>query len=222
MLALSPGWQAGARVVRSAPWTGLLSVSLAAALLLSVGARLTGLVPIIVFLGLSTCGGAAAYALDEEAAPVADASPTSRGRRVAWRSVLLVPPLVVGIAGLFNLDRQDPSTHWWRLLPMVAGVLAVGVMVAAVLRRRGSATPGDVAAPVTAFGVTLICAVDPLRRWVSLAPIGSNAHLGRSVTLWTVITVFCAVTTVVCSRDPVRMNALRMNALRTHARGRHP
>jgi hypothetical protein len=198
------GWQAGARVVRSAPLTGLLGVSLVAALLLATAALTSGLAPLIAVLGLSTCGGAAGYLLDEEATAVADATPTSRGRRVAWRMMLLLPPLLVALAGLLNLDRQDPAMHWWRLLPLTIGALATGVASAAILRRRGAATPGDLAAPVTALGVVSIYALDPLRRWVSLAPLGSTPHAGRSALLWAAITVGCAAIAAACSRDPAR------------------
>lgn len=198
------GWRAGTRVVRSAPWAGLLAVSLLGGVILAVAAQVTGLEPNAVFLGLATCGGAAAYVLDEEATAIADATPTSRSRRVAWRLVLLAPPLLVAITGLFNLDRQDPATHWWRLLPMAVGALAAGVMSAAILRRRHAATPGDLAAPVTALGVVVTCALNPLRRWVSLAPLGATSHVGRSVVLWAAITVGCAAITAACSRDPAR------------------
>jgi hypothetical protein len=196
------GWQAGARVVRSAPWAGLLGVSLVAALLLVVATLTAGLAPVVAVLGLATCGGAAGYLLDEEASAIADATPTSRGRRVAWRLLLLALPLVVAVAGLFDLNRQDAATHWWRLLPLAIGALATGVASAAILRRRGASAPGDLAAPVTALGIVVIYAVDPLRRWVSLAPLGSTPHAGRSVALWAAITVTCTAITVVCSRDP--------------------
>ena len=224
MKLLWQGWQVGARVVRSTPWAGLLGVSLAAVLLLTVGARMTSLVPIIVFLGLSTCGGAAAYLLDEEAASIADASPTARSRRVAWRLLLLVIPFGTAVVGLFSLDRQEPSAHWWRLLPMAVGALGVGVASAAIMRRRGSATPGDFAASVTALGVVLLCTIDPLRRWVSLVPLGSTLHEGRSVALWAAITVGCAATTAFCSRDPAiaRTVAVTSSVRSTHPRADRP
>jgi hypothetical protein len=198
------GWQVGARVVRSAPWAGLLGVSLVAASLLALATLTTGLAPTVARLGLATCGGAAAYLLDEEASAIADASPTSRGRRVVWRLLLLVPPLLVAMAGLFDLNRQEPALHWWRLLPLAIGALATGVAAAAILRRRGAAAPGDLAAPVTTLGIVLVSALDPLHRWVSLAPLGSTPHAGRSAVLWAGITIGCVAVTAVCSRDPAR------------------
>ena len=139
----SGGLGRGAGVLRSAPWLPLLGGSAAAAALLGVAVLVhgSGFAPFAALLGLAACGGAAAYVLDEESAYVLDATPTSRGRRVAWRLLLVAVPGLVALAGLLGLDHLDGATHWLRLLPFAAASLAMGVGLAAGLRRDGAA-PG--------------------------------------------------------------------------------
>jgi hypothetical protein len=196
----------GARIQRSAPWLPLLGAAGVAAMLLliAVFAHRTGIAPVVTLLGLSTCGGAAAYVLDEESAAVLDATPTSRGRRVLWRLPLVAVPATVALAGLFMLDRLDGSTHWLRLGPLALGSLAIGVALAAALRRGGTGTPGDLAGVLAVGTVVLLVATDPLRHWVSVIPLGDAAHSGRSVLLWTAVIAAGAAVTFACCRDPAR------------------
>jgi len=200
------GWVRGARIVASAPWAALLTVAGAAAALLLVAsvAHGTALAPAATLLGVAAGGGAAAYVLDEEAASVADATPTSRPRRVAWRLPLLALPAAVALVGLLGLDRLDRPTHWLRLVPLAAGALATGVGLAAVARRRGVAAPGDRAGTLAMTVTVGVVAADPLHRWVTVAPLGQAAHAGRSVLLWTAVVALCVLVTLGCSRDPGR------------------
>ena len=200
----SGSWGRGARILRSAPWLPLLTGSGAAALLL-LGALLahgTGFAPVTTMLGLAACGGAAAYVLDEESAVVLDATPTSLAHRVMWRLLLVAMPAGVALIGLLLLDRLDPSTHWLRMVPFAAGCLAIGVVLAAVLRRGGHRAPGDLAGVVAVAVVVLLVATDPLKAWVSVAPLGDTGHTGRTTLLWAAIVLICAAVTARCSRDP--------------------
>jgi hypothetical protein len=199
-------WGRGVRILRSAPWVPVLGATGTAVLLLVVAALAHGSVlgPLTAVLGFGACGGASAYLLDEEAGPVADASPTSRRHRLAWRLVVLAVPAAVALGGLALLDAVDPSTHWWRLALLVVGALAAGAALAAALRRNGFPTPGDQASVLVLIATVLLFAADPLRRWVSVAPLGDAPHLGRSVALWSTVTVACAVVTLGCTRDPGR------------------
>ena len=202
----SGGWLSGRRILRSAPWLPLLGSATAAAVLLLIAAlaHRTAIALVTTLLGLSTCGATAAYVLDEETAAVADATPTSRRRRLAWRMPIVALPAAVALAGLLVLNRLDPPTHWLRLVPLAAGALAIGVGLAAALRRNGAETPGDQAGVLALAATLLVVAFDPLRRWVTVAPLGQAAHPGRSAMLWIVVIVVCGAVTVTCSRDPGR------------------
>jgi hypothetical protein len=201
----------GARIQRSAPWLPLAGAVGVAAMLLLIAVLLhrTELASVAALLGLSTCGGAAAYVLDEESAAVLDATPTSRGRRVLWRLPLIALPATVALVGLLVLDRVDGSTHWLRLGPLALGSLAIGVTLAASLRRGGTGTPGDLAGVLAVGIVVLLFAVDPFRHWVSVVPLGDAAHAGRSVLLWTAVVTACATVTFACCRDPAHKGRLR-------------
>lgn len=194
----------GGRVLRSAPWLPLLAGSAAASLLLlgAVVGHGSGFAPVMSMLGLAACGGAAAYVLDEESTAVLDATPTSRARRVLWRLSLLAIPATVALTALLTLDRLDPPTHWLRMVPFAAGCLAIGVGLAAALRRAGNRAPGDLAGVVAVAVVVLLVAADPLRAWVSVAPLGGTGHAGRTYLLWAAVVLVCAAVTSWCSRDP--------------------
>lgn len=155
-------------------------------------------------LGLALCGAAAAYVLDEDTALVADATPMSRPRRSAWRAALLVLPVAVGLTGLAALDRSDPVGNWLRLTPTVLALTALGVALAAALRRGGHAQPGDLAGAVVVAVMLFLVAANPLRWWLPILPLGELPHAGRSQLLWTAVALAAAVATVVSVRDPVR------------------
>jgi hypothetical protein len=194
----------GAFVLRSAPWLPLLAGT-GAAMLLLLGAVVGnggGLAPVMSMLGLAACGGAAAYVLDEESTTVLDATPTSRAHRVLWRLTLVAMPAAVAFTALLLLDRLYPQTHWLRMVPFAAGCLAIGVVLAAVLRRGGNRAPGDLAGVVAVAIVVLLVATDPLKAWVSVAPLGDTAHTGRTALLWSAVVLVCAAVTARCSRDP--------------------
>ncbi len=194
----------GAFVLRSAPWLPLLAGTGAAMLLLlgAVVGHSSGFAPVMSMLGLAACGGAAAYVLDEESTAVLDATPTSLAHRVLWRLVLVALPAAVAMTGLLLLDRLDPSTHWLRMVPFAAGCLAIGVVLAAVLRRGGNRAPGDLAGVLAVAVAVLLVATEPLRAWVSVAPLGDRGHVGRTVVLWSAVVLVCAAVTARCSRDP--------------------
>jgi hypothetical protein len=162
----------------------------------------SGFSPVMSMLGLAACGGAAAYVLDEESTVVLDATPTSRAHRALWRLALVAMPAAVALIGLLLLDRLDPSTHWLRMVPFAAGCLAIGVVLAAVLRRGGNRAPGDLAGVLAVAVAVLLVATEPLRAWASVAPLGDRGHVGRTVVLWSAVVMVCAAVTARCSRDP--------------------
>jgi hypothetical protein len=196
----------GSRILRSAPWLPLLGAAGVAAALLAAAvlAHDTGGASLIALLGLAACGASAAYILDEESADVLDSTPTSRSRRVLWRLPLAALPAAVALGGLLALAHVDSSNHWLRLIPLAVGSLAIGVGLAAALRSGATGIPGDLASVVTLLGLMLLVLVDPLRRWVTLAPLGEPGHVGRSVMLWAAVIVGCGVVTIANSRDPAK------------------
>lgn len=211
----------GLRVVRSAPWLSLLAASGVAGILLTFAAIAHGstLTWLTTLLGLSTCGAAAAYVLDEDAAVVADSTPASRGRRTAWRVAIVAVPATVAGTGLVALDDLDPETHWLRLTPLPLGSMALGVALAAAMRRSVTTTPGDLAGSVTLVTTVLVVLIDPTRHWATLIALDDRAHVGRTVALWTVLIAASVVTTVVCTRDPARPHN---SQARTRSPARHP
>ena len=199
-------WLRGGRVLRSAPWPSLLASLAAAALLICIAAVAHGteLTAPTMLLGLAACGAAAAHGLDETATSVADASPTSRRHRLGWRLLLVILPMTVATVGLLTLNALDPETQWLRLLPLAAGTVGIGTGLAAAMRHRGTAAPGDLAGAITLVGIILLVAIDPLRRWVNLLPFGGTEQAGRSSALWCAVVVGCIVVTLACTRDPGR------------------
>jgi hypothetical protein len=187
------------------PFLGTAAIAAALLVIGSVGHRMA-FAPLATTLGLSVCGGAAAYVLDEEAGDVADATPTSRGRRLTWRLLILVVPASVAVGGLVVLDLLDAPTRWLRLVALVAGCMACGVAIAAALRRAGVSAPGDLASALTASATLVVVAADPLHRWVSVAPLGETAHPGRSFALWGAVVLLGGAVTLSCTRDPARVS----------------
>ena len=197
--------------MRVAPWGPVLGASAVALALLGLAATVprSSLAFIAALLGVAGASAAAAYVLDERAVPVLDATPTSRGYRVGWRLLLVAVPATAVVVGLGLLAAADPDTHWWRLGLLAAGGLASAVGAAALLRGLGREAPGDVAGVVTALGVVFAALGDPLKRWVSLVPLGDVGHVGRSVVLYAVLVGCCAVVVLLAARDPGRGNHRR-------------
>jgi hypothetical protein len=204
----------GVRILRSAPWVALLGGTVTATVLLTIAALAdrTDLGTVSTFLGLSVCGGTAAYILDDETGVVADATPTSRPSRTAWRMPILLLPVGVALAGLFVLDRLDPATHWWWLGPLAMGAIATGVALAAAFGRDGGATPGDLAGVITVAVTVLVVALNPLRHWVAVAPLDGTGHAGRSLVLWIAVIAICGAVTLASTRDPGHRSGLRRGA----------
>lgn len=201
----------GRRLLRAAPLTPVLAASGASLALLALAAAVprSVLANLAALLGVSAACAAGAYALDERATPVLDATPTSRGYRLGWRLLLVVAPATAVAVGIALLAAADPRPHWWRLGLLAAGGLGTAVAGAAALRGQGREAPGDVVGTVTALGVVLVALADPTRRWVSLVPLGDAHHVGRSVALYAVLVAACAVVVLVAARDPGRQRARR-------------
>ncbi len=196
----------GRAVVRAAPWPVLVGGSLTATALFAITAAVGPgqLAFPLSLLGLGLCGATAAYVLDEDSAEVADAAPSGRSVRVVWRLPLALVPFTVGSTAVLWLDTVDRISGWVRLVPVAAGSVAVGLACAAALRRTGRFAPGDLAGALTFGVVVLVVAVEPLRAWVLLAPIGLPTYRPASGLAWLLVLLACAALLVVCERDPGR------------------
>ncbi len=201
----------GTRILRAASWTPILGLVTAAGLLLTgaelAGGNLLGLVMLI--LGLAVSASAASYVLDDAAQQVTSATPTSRLRRLLWRLAIVLLPGAVAAASVLGVVAEDPFRHWSRAVPVLIGVLAIGVTVAAVVGSNAIASPGDLASLLAFALITGLIVVDPLRRWVSVLPLDQTPHPGRSTALWAVLSLMSAAVTLVCDRDPYRRRRSR-------------
>lgn len=171
--------------LRGVPWPPLLSTTAAGAALLGLAATSPR-----GWLGLHLLGvavalvaAAAAFALDEPAAEVVDATPYSLQRRNLTRTAVVALPVGLStvLLGLTWLGRS-PAT-FWRLGLQLVGVVVVGLAVTAAAR-RGRPTPGDLVGSVVALAVVGLTVYDPLARWVPILPLTTDWHPGRTAAVW--------------------------------------
>lgn len=194
----------GGAVLGSAPWPVLLPLTALAGGIFgaAVLARHDEMGLLLALVAIGMCGAVAGYVLDEEAREVADATPTSRPRRAAWRAPIALLPVAVSATALTWVTRLTPETHALRMLPIAAGSVALGMALAAAMRRAGSSAPGELAGVLTFGVVILVVLVDPLHRWVSLRALdGASYPLGTALT-WAAVVLLCASTVITCERDP--------------------
>jgi fluoroquinolone transport system permease protein len=196
-------------VVRSAPWRVLAGITLLAASLFCLAGwlRHDHMALLIALVAVGTCAAAAAYVLDEESGDVADATPTSRPVRMAWRLPVAALLTSVGVGALLGLHQLDPTTPWLHLAPVAVGGVALGLACSSSLRRGGNPAPGDLAAVVTLGALVPTVLVDPLRRWVSLTSLQTPDYATRTAFAWVVIVLACALVVLACEADPGRPTA---------------
>jgi hypothetical protein len=193
-------------LVRSAPWPVLAGVSLLAATLFGLAGWLRHheMAMLVALIAVGTCSAAAGYVFDEESGDVADATPTSRPVRIAWRLPVAGLLAGAGVGALLGLRQLDPGTPWVHLAPVVVGGVALGLAVSAALRRGGNPAPGDLAAVMTLGALVPTVLVDPLKRWVSLTSLQTSGYAPRTAYAWVAIVLVCAVVVLACEADPGR------------------
>jgi hypothetical protein len=153
-----------------------------------------------VRLALVALVAAAAFVLDEPAAAAVDAVPATRRRRTAARAMAVALPLGVWAAGVLALEARSAVTPVGALLVEGAGVLAVAVALAAVLRLAGCIEPGEIVALVLGATMLAVLIFNPLPRSVPLFPVGDG--WAASTALWGFLAVAAATLVVATSRDP--------------------
>jgi hypothetical protein len=206
---------------RGTDWRAVGGGCAAGAGLLAVGIVLADDAPLLVLLrvALVPLAAAAAFVLDEPAAAAVDAAPRTRGRRTADRAVAAAMPLLVWISGVVALEARAPVTPAGGLLVEGAGVLAVTVALAAVLRRAGQDEPGEVAASVVG-GAVLALQVFDLPSWWPIPLFPVEAGWPASTALWSGLIVAAAAVVVVASADPYRWPTRRAVARPVSVSGR--
>lgn len=155
-----------------------------------------------VRVALVALAGAAAYVLDEPAADAVDAVPVSRRRRTSSRVAAVAVPFAVWVAGVAALEQRTAATPVGALLVEGAGVLAVAVALAAVLRLTGRVEPGELVASVVGAAILAVLAFNPPPRSVPIFPVGEG--WAASTALWSFLAVAALALVVAASREPYR------------------
>lgn len=195
--------------LRGVPWSALLGGTAVAAALLGAEVAWTGVPsgPVLFALGLALLGVASAFVLDEPAADAVEAVPATLRQRTLCRGLALAVPLGVGLAATWGRELRVSGTPGLGLALEVTGCVALGVTVAAMLRRRGLPTPGDLAA-VCVGPVLLVCALgEPVGRWVLVFPLAEYSLWSRTVALWLLVIVGCVLLVALSTRDPLAGSA---------------
>jgi hypothetical protein len=143
---------------------------------------------------------AAAFVLDDPASAAVDAVPATRRRRTAARAMAVALPLAVWAAGVLALEVRNAVTPVGALLVEGAGVLAVAVALAAVLRLAGRIEPGEIVASFLGAAILAVLIFNPPPRSVPLFPVGDG--WAASTALWAILTLAAATLVVATSRDP--------------------
>jgi hypothetical protein len=190
--------------LRGVDWAVLLGGSAAGAGVLAgcVAAGAGGPPLTYVRLALVALAAAAAFVLDEPAAAAVDAVPASRRRRTTARVGAALIPFAVWTAGVAALERRSAVTPAWALLLEGAGVLAVAVAAAAVVRRAGRSEPGEAVAAALGAGLLAAVLFQPPPRSVPAFPVTDG--WAASTVLWAVALTTAAVVVAAASADPYR------------------
>lgn len=190
---------------RGVPWpevagaTAVVGVGLAVLLTWPSMWRSLGL-PVVALVAV------AAWAMDEPAAAVVDATPRSLRWRTLARLVAVLPAGVLWVAfsryeGGLAMPHQATG-HDGVLLLIGAGGLVLGAAVATALRRRGIATPGQQTAVVVGLLVAALGAFPRHLPWhPTLFPEQGVREWNWAQGFWTVL-VIGAVAALVAATSP--------------------
>ena len=128
--------------------------------------------------------------------------PNTRRRRTAARTTAVALPLAVWVFGVLALELRNAVTPAIALLVEGAGVLAVAVAVAAILRLAGRAEPGEIVASVLGAAMLGVIIFNPPPRSVPIFPIDDG--WAASTTLWACLAVAATILVIAASTDPYR------------------
>jgi hypothetical protein len=184
-------------VARTSSWLPLGVAGGACALIVAWPKHDPGVTPLQATAILLT--GALGFALDDPAAGILAASPTSLLYRRLLRLLVLVPPATLLWGICVALNGTDGFEETRTVLTMFVGLTALTIAVAGIACRR-RARAGHLVAPTVLILLFLSTVFPP--RWRPL-PMGDiPGGLGQVAIRWSVAAAVGAVVFLVSSRDP--------------------
>jgi hypothetical protein len=190
--------------LRGVSWAAVLGGSAFGAGILTICVAFAADGPPLMYvrLALVALAAAAAFVLDEPAAAAVDAVPVTRRSRTAVRATAVTVPFAVWTAGVLALERRNTMTAVGALLVEGAGVLAVAVALAAIIRLTGRAEPGEIVASALGASMLAVLILNPWPGPVSLFPVGDG--WAASTALWCSLAVAALMLVIAGSHDPYR------------------
>lgn len=154
----------------------------------------------LLWFALAGFATAAAFVLDEPSAAAVDAVPVRRRTRTARRLLCGLVPVAGWLGGTAALVRSGPDLSWSALAVTGSCFLVVTVCAAAVLRRVGHDTPGELVAAAAGAVVVLGLIVAPPK----VGPVLEAYDVStRATTLWLVLSAGAVVLTSWAASDPL-------------------
>jgi hypothetical protein len=161
---------------------------------------------VLLWFALAGFVSAAAFVLDEPAAAAVDAAPLPRRRRTVRRLLVGLVPAVFWLGGAAVAARSEPALSWPALAVTGGGFLLVTVTAAAILRRLGYDSPGEVVGAVAGAAVVLALVAAPPRIGTVLEAYDVST---RATALWVVLAAASGVLMSWAGSDPLTRWALR-------------
>jgi hypothetical protein len=155
---------------------------------------------VLLWFALAGFVSAAAFVLDEPAAAAVDATPLSRPSRTARRLLVSLVPVVFWLGGTAVAVRSQPALSWPALAVTGGGFLVATVTAAAVLRRLGYDSPGEVVGAVAGAAVVLALVVAPPKIGTLLEAYDVST---RATALWVVVAAASGVLMSWAGSDPL-------------------
>jgi hypothetical protein len=190
-----------ARTGRAIPWlpafaAGILGVVVVAALHDRDAAAPLQAVSILL-------ASAAGFALDDPAAEILAASPTSLRRRRMVRLALMGPPILLVWLALVAAQGPVSWAEGWVIAAMFAGLVGLSLAIAGVVSRRSPTGRGGIAVAPGLFILLIVSTLVPTR-WRPL-PMGDVPGGWTPLYLrWSTAAVIGLLVFLWSSRDPAR------------------
>jgi hypothetical protein len=155
---------------------------------------------VLLWFALAGFVSAAAFVLDEPAAAAVDAAPVARPTRTGRRLLVGLVPAVSWLGGTAVAVRTEPALSWLALTVTGGGFLVMTVTAAAVLRRLGYDSPGEVVGAAAGAAVVLALVVSPPKIGTVL-----EAHdvSTRAAALWVILAAASGVVMSWAGSDPL-------------------
>jgi len=188
--------------LRAVPWAPVVGGTALGALALVVDGWLVRGGPGSALLWFAHAGfaSAAAFVLDEPSAAAVDAVPVPRRTRNARRLLVGLVPIAGWLGGTAALARSGPDLSWSALAVTGSAFLVVTLCAAAVLRRLGHDTPGELVAAAAGAVVVLALIVAPPK----IGPVLEAYDVStRATALWLVLAAAAVVLMTWAGSDPL-------------------